>query len=83
MVNFEPCYSVLSCLADFHYPCIPIYQTFKILFQLQQMNPIIPISAATQEEEEAEEEEEQELGVAETYANYYPTKCKSFLYFKV
>lgn len=29
---------------------------------------------AAEEEEDAEDEEE-ELGVAETYADYYPTKC--------
>lgn len=38
----------------------------------QQLNPL----AASQEEEEVDDED---MGVAETYADYMPTKCEYYL----
>lgn len=38
----------------------------------QQLNPL----AASQEEEEVDDED---MGVAETYADYMPTKCKYYI----
>ena len=43
-----------------------------MVFVSQQLNPLV----ASQEEEEVDDED---MGVAETYADYMPTKCECYV----
>lgn len=67
----------IKCLSSLFYPVFYLYVLFsgKAVSQLW-MNSGDPSKMMQPNMPEEEEVDDEEMGVAETYADYMPTKCK-------